>query len=139
MTIQLSVPVRNARADAWETTIGDSALLRIYSGDAPANCAATESGTLLVEYDLASDWAAAADSGEKELNDLPLSVTGADAAGDGTDAGHFRIYDSAGTTCGMQGTVTATGGGGDMQLDNVSIAKDQKVNITSFALTEGGA
>jgi hypothetical protein len=39
----------------------------------------------------------------------------------------------------MQGTVTATGGGGDMTLDNTSFAVGQQVNITSFTLTAGGA
>lgn len=60
----------------------------------------------------------------------------ADAAG---TAGHFRIYASDGSTCHMQGTVTATGGGGDLTLDNVSIAAGQSVTITSFTLTEANA
>jgi hypothetical protein len=39
----------------------------------------------------------------------------------------------------MQGTITATGGGGDMTLDNTSIASGQQVTITSFTLSAGGA
>ena len=39
----------------------------------------------------------------------------------------------------MQGTITATGGGGDMTLDNTSIASAQQVTITSFTLSAGGA
>jgi hypothetical protein len=35
--------------------------------------------------------------------------------------------------------VTATGGGGDMTLDNTSIASGQQVTITSFTITAGGA
>jgi len=35
--------------------------------------------------------------------------------------------------------MTATGGGGDMLLDNISIAVSQVVNITTFTLTAGGA
>jgi hypothetical protein len=49
----------------------------------------------------------------------------------------FRIYDSGGTNCHMQGTVTATGGGGDMTLDNNSIANAQTVNVNSFQITSG--
>jgi hypothetical protein len=60
----------------------------------------------------------------------------ADAAG---TAGHFRIYASNGTTAKMQGTVTATGGGGDMTLDNVVIALGQVVTITGFTLTAPNA
>ena len=52
---------------------------------------------------------------------------------------HFRIYDSGGTVCGIQGTITATAGGGDMTLDNTSIASGQQVTITSFTLTDANA
>ena len=60
----------------------------------------------------------------------------ADAAG---TAGHFRLYASDGTTCHIQGTITATGGGGDMTLDNVVIAAAQAITITAFTVTAGGA
>jgi hypothetical protein len=39
----------------------------------------------------------------------------------------------------MQGTVTATGGGGDMQVDNVSFAAGQQFTVTAFTLTDGNA
>jgi len=39
----------------------------------------------------------------------------------------------------MQGSVTVTGGGGDLTLDNVSIAAAQAVTITGFTLTDGNA
>jgi hypothetical protein len=39
----------------------------------------------------------------------------------------------------MQGTVTATGGGGDMTVDNVSFAAAQAFTVTSFTLTAGNA
>lgn len=136
MALQFSTTYRNALLDALETTAGTSAKIMIYSGAAPANCAAAASGTLLVEYDLASNWAADAAAGAKTLNSLPLSTTA--AAGAPTNAGHFRLYASDGTTCHMQGTVTVTAGGGDMTLDNISIATGQTVNITAFTLTAPG-
>lgn len=135
MTIQNSVAVRNAQGDAWETAIGVSAKLRIYTGAQPTNCAAARSGTLLAEYAMASDWAAAASSGAKVLSSLPLTTTGL-AAG---SAGHYAIMDSAGTTCHEQGSVTATGGGGDVTIDNVVIASGQTVNVTGFTKTWPGA
>ena len=66
------------------------------------------------------------------------SGTWQDASADmaGT-AGHFRIYASDGTTVHMQGTVTITGSGGDMTLDNTNIAAGQQVTITGFTLTAG--
>lgn len=135
MALQYSVAVRNAQLDAVEVTAGAAALLRIYSGAAPANCAAAASGTLLAEITLPSDWMAAASSGSKAL-----AGTWQDASANATGtAGHFRLYDSGGTTCHAQGTVTATGGGGDLTLDNVSIASGQSVTITSFTITAGNA
>ena len=134
MAVQFSTAVRNARLDAIETTVSTSPKLRIRTGAAPANCAAADSGTMLVEMALPSDWLAAAASGAKALAGT-WSGTGA-AAG---TAAHFRIYDTAGTTCHLQGTVTATGGGGDMTLNNTSIAVDQAVSVTTFTLTDGNA
>ena len=135
MALQYSVAVRNAQLDAVESTTGTAAILRIYSGAVPANCAAAASGTLLAEMTLPSDWMAAASSGSKAL-----SGTWQDASANATGtAGHFRLLDSGGTTCHAQGTVTATGGGGDLTLDNTSIASGQSVTITSFTITAGNA
>ncbi len=135
MALQYSVAVRNAQLDTVESTTGTAAILRIYSGAAPANCAAAASGTLLAEMTLPSDWMAAASSGSKAL-----SGTWQDASANATGtAGHFRLLDSGGTTCHAQGTVTATGGGGDLTLDNTSIASGQSVTIASFTITAGNA
>jgi hypothetical protein len=135
MAIQLSAAVRNAKLDAVETAIGTAAVLRIRSGAAPANCSTADSGTVLVSMTLPSDWMAAASGGSKAM-----SGTWADASADNAGtAAHFRLYASDGTTCHMQGTVTATGAGGDLTLDNTSIAAGQAVSITSFTLTEANA
>lgn len=135
MAIQLSVAVRNGRLDAIETVVGVSAVLKIFTGAQPANCAAADSGTQLVNMALQSDWAAAAASGAKAKSGTWQDAS-ADAAG---TAAHFRLYASDGTTCHLQGSVTATGGGGDLTLDNVVIAAAQQVTITGFTLTDGNA
>lgn len=44
MAVQYSTAVRNALLDAIETATGASAKLRIYTGSAPANCAAAATG-----------------------------------------------------------------------------------------------
>lgn len=134
MAVQHSVAVRNARLDAIETTIGTAPKLQIRTGAPPANCAAASTGTLLVEITLPSDWAAAASSGSKTL----LGTWQATASANGT-AGHYRMFDSAGTTCHEQGTVTATGGGGDLTVDNTSVSSGQTVTVTTFTKTEGNA
>lgn len=135
MSVQLSVNVRNARLDAIETAVGASAVLKIRTGAQPASCAAADSGTVLATMSLPADWMAAASSGAKALSGT-WQDAGADATG---TAAHWRIYASDGVTCHLQGSVTATGGGGDLTLDNVSIASGQTVTITSFTLTDGNA
>lgn len=135
MALQFSTSVRNALLDVIESTIGTSAVLKIRTGAAPATVATADSGTVLATLNLPSDWMAAAASGSKAK-----SGTWEDTSADNTGtAAHFRLYASDGTTCHMQGTVTATGGGGDMTVDNVSFASAQAFSITSFSLTAPGA
>ena len=135
MTLQISVAVRNAMLDTIESTISTSAVLKIRTGAQPANCAAADTGTVLATMSLPSDWMAAANAGSKAL-----SGTWQDASADATGtAAHFRVYASDGTTCHMQGSITATGAGGDMTLDNTSVAAGQSITISSFTLTAGNA
>lgn len=134
MTLALSTTVRNAQLDAIETAIGATAVLKIRTGAAPG-IGEADSGTVLATLTLPSDWMAAASSGSKAKSGT-WEDTSADATG---TAAHFRIYASDGTTQHIEGTVTATGGGGDLTLDNVSIAALQAVTITGFTLTAGNA
>jgi hypothetical protein len=133
MATKFSATVKNAMLDAIETAVGTTAVLKIRTGAAPTNISDSDSGTVLATLTLPSDWMAAASGGAKAK-----TGTWEDASADATGtAGHFRLYASNGTTQHMQGTVTATGGGGDMTLDNVSIATAQTVTITSFTITAG--
>lgn len=135
MTLQYSVGVRNARLDAVETAIGTSAILEIRTGAPPANCAAADSGTVLATVNLPSDWMVAASGGTKAK-----SGTWQDASADNTGtAVHFRMKDSGGTACHIQGTVTLTAGGGDMTVDNTSFVTGQTFTVTGFTLTAGNA
>lgn len=131
---QFSVAVRNARLDAIETTIGASPKLRILTGAKPANCAAAQTGTLLAEITCPSDWLNAASGGSKTLAgswSVAASASGV--------AGHYRIVDSTGATCHEQGTITSTGGGGDMTVDNTNIASGQNITVVTKTLTDGNA
>ncbi len=132
MAIQLSVAVRDARADSWEATVGTAPKLQIRSGAQPANCAAADSGTLLCEMDLPSDYLTASSSGVKSKSGTWSGV--GVAAG---TAGHFRIKNTAGSICHMQGSVGTSGT--DMIIDNASIAVDQSVTVTAFSTTEPNA
>jgi hypothetical protein len=134
MALNYSTTLRNNQLDAIETTTGTAAKLYIRSGAKPTACADADSGTLLATLDLPSDWLAAASSGSK----AKAGTWTGTAAATGT-AGHFRIKDSTGTTCHLQGSITATSGGGDMELDNTSIASGQTITINTFTVTAGNA
>ena len=133
MAIQLSVAARNGRLDSFETTCGTSAVMKIFSGSPPANCAAADSGTVLATVNLPANWMADASGGTKAKNgtweDLSADNTGT--------AGHFRIYDSGVTTCHMQGTVGTSGT--DMIVNSTSFTATQAFTVNSFTLTDGNA
>lgn len=133
MALQLSEAVRNASADAKETATGTSPTMEIRTGSPPADCAAADSGTVLATLTLPSDWMAAASGGSKAKagtwQDLSADATGT--------AGHFRIKQS--TTCHWQGTVSASGGGGDMIVSSTSFTAGQSFTVDTFSITEGNA
>lgn len=130
--IQFGTTYRNNALDQFETTVGTAPILTIRSGAAPANCGTANSGTVLATLTLPSDWMSAASGGTKALLGT-WSDTSADNSG---TAQHFRIHDSSGTVCHMQGTVTATGGGGgDMTVDSTSFTAGQSFTVTGFTLT----
>jgi hypothetical protein len=133
MAVQLSVAVRNARLDAIETTIGALAVLKIFTGSPPVNCAAADSGTVLATVNLPSDWMAAASDGSKSK-----SSTWEDLSADNTGtAGHFRVYDNGVTACGIQGTVGTSGT--DMTVNSTSFTAGQSFTVNTFTITDGNA
>ncbi len=128
MAIQYSSTIYLGQLDLVESSAGASAKLYIFSGSAPANCAAADSGTLLATLTLPSDWMAAA-SGTSKV--LAGSWTGTASAGSGATPTHFRIKDNAGTTVHVQGTAGV--GSGDLNL-NGTITSGQTITISSFTL-----
>lgn len=132
--MQYSVTLRNNQLDQVESTLGVSPKLQFRSGVAPANCAAADSGTLLAEMTLPSDWMAAAASGSK-VKAGTWTVAGT-AAG---VIGHFRIKDSGLVACHVQGSVTLTGGGGDMTVDNTNVAVGQSITVNTYTINAGNA
>jgi hypothetical protein len=132
MAIQFSVAVRNARLNAIEATVGTAPKLKLFTLSPPTNCAASETGTLLCTLTLPSDWVGAGSSGATVIAG---TWTGTAIAA-GTCA-HYRLCDTAGTTCHEQGTVGI--GTGDLQLDNTSIAINQVISIPTWTTTDGNA
>lgn len=135
--MQKSVAVRDAQNEAIETAIGASAVLKLRSGAAPASVGTADSGTVVATMALPADWMAASSAGVKAL-----TGTWQDLSADAANAGgvmHWRIYASNGATAHLQGTVTITGGGGEIQLDNLNIAAGQRIDLSAFNITASGA
>ncbi len=130
---QFSTQVRNAIADVVESTIGASPIMRILSGTMPANCAAAQTGTLLAELTLPSDWLTNASGGSKSLSGVWQDAS----ANNGGTFGYYRILDSAGSTCHAQGTVGTSGA--EMIVTSASIAAGESFTVTSGTLTTGNA
>lgn len=61
--MQWGTTLRNAWLDLIESTIGPGMKIRLLTGDAPANCAATETGTLICEITCPSNYFDAAVNG----------------------------------------------------------------------------
>jgi hypothetical protein len=135
MAFQLSVTARNATLTSIESAVGTSPILTINTSTVPLNCAAANTGTVLATMILPSDWLGTASAGSITLSGSWQDLS-ADASG---TAAHFRIHDSTGTICHMQGVISPPAGGGDMLLDNTNIAEGQQITITAFTITAGGA
>jgi hypothetical protein len=133
MAFQESVAVRNAKLDQIETSIGVSAILKVFSGAEPANCAAADPSGLLATLSLPSDWMNPASAGAKTKLGTWSAAASGGGASPGTAAASWRIYETTGTTCGLQGNTT------DMTFDNTSIATGQIVTVNTFTITAGNS
>lgn len=133
MTLQYSAAVYHAKLNAIEAAIGTAMVVKLWTGAPPANVAAANTGTELASGSQPSDYFAAAGSGA-----VAKTGTWSVTVGAAGTVGHFRCYASNGTTAHMQGTVTATGGGGDMTMNNPVIAAGQiseVIPIDVFTIT----
>lgn len=143
MTLRLSPGQRVAMLDAIFNGTGiniDNYIMEIRSGSQPATADLAPTGTVLASITLPADSMAAASS---PAATIAKSGTWQDSSADATGtAGWFRIRASgdAGTTNNtdrrIDGAVTATGGGGELELQNTSIATTQTVTITSVTFTQ---
>ena len=137
MATQYSIATRTAQMSQLIATIGINAQIIIYSGTIPASVGAALTGTLLAQFAGNATQFGTATAGVLTASAV-ASTTGLAGAGAGTVATHYRINTSAGVAV-SQGTITGTGGGGDMILTNTSIASGQACNFTSLTVTAFGA
>ena len=132
MTIQYSTTHRTNNVADISTQAGTTAYLLIYSGAAPANCAAIASGTLLASLPMSNP------IGTTLSGVLTMSAITSEAAAATGTAGYWRICtSSAGTTCVAQGTVGTSGA--DLDFPSVSFTSGETISVTSFTITANGA
>lgn len=129
MTIQFAQSTAHTMLDAIETDLGASPVMYLRSGAQPGTCAAADTGTLISTIAMAADAFQSAAAWAKAIT-AALQDASADNAG---TLGHFRIKTSGGVTK-IQGSITATGNGGDMTVDNTSVNAGQQIDVTSFAI-----
>lgn len=127
--------VRQAMGDAATALVDAGAAagkLKIYDGAKPASVNdALGANTLLAELTFSDPSFGAADGNGVATANAITGDTAADATG---TASFFRIEDSNGVVR-FQGDVTATGGGGDLELNTVNIQQDAAVDISSLTVT----
>ena len=125
MAIQHSTTTRDRLRDGYVAAFPAGASLVIRTG-APAGVANSAGGSALATITLPAT-PFTSGTGAVTLNGT-WSVA---ASGTGT-AAHYRLTNGADIE---EGTVTATGGGGDLTLDNTSIATGQTVTISTWTRT----
>ncbi|SOE25625.1 hypothetical protein [Streptomyces sp. OK228] len=131
--VQLATATVNAMADKVDDQVNVSGpgTIKIYSGTQPVNANTAITGTLLATFTLDNPAFGAASGGVITLGATPLTTTGV-AAGTAT---HFRVLSGTPATV-FDGDVTATGGGGDLQLNTTTISVGVSVQITSGTFTQ---
>lgn len=135
MTLGLDGTLRNNRLDQISASVDAGAgagVLTIYDGTRPATGGAVT--TALAVLTMGDPSFAAATGGTMTAN----AITGDTSADNTGTATWFRIVDSVAGFV-LDGSVTATSGGGDLELTTVSITAGVAVDITSMVLTAGNA
>lgn len=133
MAVQLATAVQNTMCNAavdYLDSGGSNGTVKVYTGSQPASANASFTGTLLATFTLDLPAFSSATAGVATLSAVPLSTTGV-AAG---TAGYFRAATSAGGTA-FDGSVTVTGGGGQLELNTTTVSIGVSIQITSGAFT----
>jgi len=133
MTIGLPNATRTAKAQAVKD-LAAGGTFELRSGAAPAATAA-DSGTLLAVFTLGTPAFGTVTDGVMSIAGVPLTDDA--LAADSGATKHFRVKTSGGTHI-YQGSVTASGGGGDAIIDNINIAIGQEVNLNAHTYTQPG-
>lgn len=132
--LRLTAATRNQMLDQIAARIDADAgagTIKIYTGTQPANADTALSGqTLLATLTFSDPCASSASSGVLTFSAITEDAS-ADASGSATWA---RVADNSGDTV-FDCDVTASGGGGTIQLNTTNIVSGGPVRITAFTLS----
>lgn len=131
--MKISVAAQNAAAAAVGT-LTNGGTINIYTGAQPATPGTAASGTLLGTLTLSATAFGAASAGTITA----AAITGDSVADASGTAGYFRVFGSTSVAV-IDGTVSASGGGGELVLSSVSIVAGGTINVTSYTITMPGA
>lgn len=133
MTLSYSTIAKNATANALAAAISAAGrgYVQIRSGSRPATADTAVTGTLLATITLTTTAFSDAVGGLITANGVPLT---ANVVASGT-ASWFRVYKGNGVAV-LDGSVSETGGDGDMQIDNLTFVSGGTVSLQAFSLTQ---
>lgn len=131
--MQFREALRNGWLDLYEAMIGESPVLKVWTGPQPIDVDAVDTGDILVTIQLPVDWMNDAAGGSK----TKLSTWQELATDNSGEPGYFRIYDVFGV-CWHQGSVSEDGFDGDLQIDHLPIVAGKSFTVTLFTLTAPG-
>lgn len=131
--MQLAAALRLANCNA-AAAAHNGGSIRIYTADA-ADPDAAPTGTLLATLPLsATAFQAATDDGTN-ASAVANGITSDNAADNTGTAANYRTFNSSGTQLG-KGTVTGTGGGGELQLNNTNLVQGGIVSVAGWTLRQ---
>jgi len=132
MAVKISTQARNDAGNSIISlidigTLNPNGVLEIRSGPTPATPETAATGTLLATLELSNPAFSSFNNGRTSANtivdDMDLQATGI--------AGWFRIYDRDNNGI-IDGEISETGGGGDIEFDNIDFIKGGTVSITNL-------
>lgn len=128
LATRISQAAQDAALDTF-TALLDGGYIEIRTGSQPTNPDTAASGTLLATITLNSPAFGASSAGVASADISGVNDT---AVADGT-AGWCRAYTS-GAAAVMDGSCSASGGGGDVQLVSVAVTTGQTLTVVSWTI-----
>lgn len=134
MATRITTAAANASCDAIVDLVdggSGAGYVEIRSSSQPATANTAATGSVLATITYSDPAFGSASSGTATADITPALTVAASATG---TAGWFRVYDSSATAV-FDGSITVSGGGGDMTVNTVSLVSTVNFTITAQTVT----